>query len=228
MDRQLGDHGPAPADLSAAGKDPALKLNAPMKRLFDIVGALGLLVLASPLLLVIFLMIRVHDNHPALFSQERVGLGGRMFRCFKVRSMVPDATALLPGILASNPAARTEWDRWQKLTHDPRVTPLGQFIRKTSIDELPQLWNVLKGDMSLVGPRPISYAETVRYGDAIADYASVRPGLTGLWQVSGRSDIEYDERVKLDSLYANGRSFWGDIRILLMTIPAVMKSRGAR
>jgi exopolysaccharide production protein ExoY len=228
MGTQLGNQGSTSGALSPTIDAAIEQSHTPMKRVFDFVAAAGLLVAVSPLMLVVGLLTRLHDGETALFSQERVGRGGRLFRCYKIRSMVPDAQARLNGILASDPIAREEWDLHQKLTNDPRVTPLGHFIRKTSLDELPQLWNVMKGEMSLVGPRPISVAETVRYGEAMADYRSVRPGLTGLWQVSGRSDVDYATRVALDQTYARERTFWGDVRILLLTIPAVMKSRGAR
>ncbi len=228
MGTHLGNEGSTPGALTPVVEVAAALPEAPMKRIFDCVAASGLLVLLSPLMLVVGGLTRLHDGESALFSQERVGRGGRLFRCYKIRSMVPDAQARLDGILAADPVAKEEWARHQKLTNDPRITPLGHFIRGSSLDELPQLWNVIKGEMSLVGPRPISVAETVRYGDSFDAYASVRPGLTGLWQVSGRSDIEYDARVALDVTYAQKRTFWGDIKILFQTIPAVMKRRGAR
>jgi len=141
--------------------------------------------------------------------------------------MVPDAAERLTELLATDMEARHEWNMTQKLNNDPRITPVGKFIRKTSIDELPQLFNILKGDMSVVGPRPIVEKEVARYGTSIASYDAVRPGLTGLWQVSGRSDVDYAERVELDETYANTRSFWGDVKIVFMTVPAVLFSRGA-
>ena len=131
-------------------------------------------------------------------------------------------------MLFRSPDARIEWDQTQKLTHDPRITPLGRFIRKTSIDELPQLFNILKGEMSIVGPRPIVENEITKYGEFYRDYCSVRPGLTGLWQVEGRSDTTYEQRVQLDVKYATTRNFTGDIMIMLRTVPAVLLSRGAR
>ena len=142
--------------------------------------------------------------------------------------MVPDAKEKLDYLLDNDPVARREWEESQKLTHDPRITALGQFIRKTSIDELPQLYNVLRGDMSLVGPRPIVENEIQKYGDSFRQYCAVRPGITGLWQVSGRSDTSYKQRVETDVEYVRSRSFWGDVKIVLLTIPAVFKSEGAR
>ena len=141
--------------------------------------------------------------------------------------MVPDAAERLTSLLTSDVEARNEWNMTQKLQNDPRITPIGRFIRKTSIDELPQFFNILKGDMSIVGPRPIVDKEVYRFGTSIEVYDKVRPGLTGLWQISGRSELDYQERVDLDVEYASNRTFWGDIRIALMTIPAVLFSKGA-
>jgi len=198
------------------------------KRILDIVVAGAALLFVAPLILGIALLIRLQDGSRAFYSQKRFGLNGETFNCFKLRSMVPDAQEQLEYLLATDPAARAEWDETQKLTNDPRITALGNFIRKTSIDELPQLYNVLRGDMSLVGPRPIVESEIARYGESFRHYCSVRPGITGLWQVSGRSDTTYPERVATDVEYVRSRSFWGDIKIMLMTVPAVLISKGAR
>lgn len=198
------------------------------KRTLDVVIAAIALVFLMPLLLAVALIIRLQDGKAAIFAHTRYGLNGRTFECYKLRSMVPDAAARLEALLESDPVARREWEETQKLTHDPRVTAVGKFIRASSIDELPQLINVIRGDMSLVGPRPISMSERVKYGEGFADYCSVRPGITGLWQISGRSDVSYPERVKLDVTYARTRTFWGDISIMLKTVPAVLFSVGAR
>jgi len=198
------------------------------KRLLDIVVAATALVFVLPLLLTVGLLIRLQDGGRAVYSQKRYGRDGRTFHCFKLRSMVLDADARLKEILETDPEARAEWETLQKLSHDPRITPLGHFIRKTSIDELPQLINILKGEMSIVGPRPIVENEISKYGEYYRDYCSVRPGLTGLWQVEGRSDTTYEERVQLDARYAKERTFTGDIMIMLRTVPAVLFSRGAR
>ena len=181
-----------------------------------------------PLLLVVGILIRMQDGGPAVYAQKRYGRNGRTFKCFKLRSMVANADDRLREILATDPAARAEWEATQKLVNDPRITPLGHFIRKTSIDELPQLVNILRGDMSLVGPRPIVENEIAKYGEFYRDYCAVRPGLTGLWQVEGRSDTTYEERVQLDAKYARTRTFVSDIMIMLRTVPAVLMSRGAR
>jgi lipopolysaccharide/colanic/teichoic acid biosynthesis glycosyltransferase len=198
------------------------------KRILDVVVASIALIFVLPLLVVVGILIRLQDGGQAVYSQRRYGKNGRTFKCYKLRSMVANADQRLIEILAENPEARAEWEETQKLTHDPRITPLGRFIRKTSIDELPQLFNILKGEMSIVGPRPIVENEITKYGEYYRDYCSVRPGLTGLWQVEGRSDTTYEQRVQLDVKYASTRNFKGDIMIMLRTVPAVLLSRGAR
>lgn len=198
------------------------------KRIFDVVVASVALILVSPLLLVVGLLIRLQDGKAALYSQPRWGRNGESFECFKLRSMVPNAAEKLQAVLDSNPAAKIEWDLTQKLTNDPRITPLGKFIRATSIDELPQLLNIIRGDMSIVGPRPIPLYERSKYGEGFEHYCKVRPGLTGLWQISGRSNTTYSERIEMDTKYVQTHTFWGDIRIMLMTVPAVLFSVGAK
>ncbi len=197
-----------------------------LKRVFDVVGALGLLVLFGPWMLLIALLIRL-DGGPAFFRHGRIGADGRRFACWKFRSMVIDAHAVFDALIAQDPQARAEWAATHKLKSDPRVTRVGRFLRRTSLDELPQLFNVLKGEMSLVGPRPIVEAEVVRYRVCYALYTQCRPGLTGLWQVSGRNDVDYGRRVQLDTAYVFGRSFWGDIVIMLKTVSVMLNKRGA-
>ena len=170
---------------------------------------------------------RVSMGRGILFSQPRVGLHGRPFDCLKFRTMIPGAEAALEAYLQSNPAARREWDASRKLQHDPRISSIGRFLRRSSLDELPQLLNVLRGDMSCVGPRPVVQAELPRYGVHMADYLSVRPGLTGLWQVSGRSHLSYDDRVALDADYIKHWTLMRDVVILFKTIPAVAKFQEA-
>ncbi len=196
-------------------------------RVLDIVAAFTLLILFLPVLLLIAALIKLQDGGPALFWQLRLGHGGRRFPCFKFRSMVMDAPAKLEAYLAANPEARAEWQRDHKLRNDPRITALGAFLRKSSLDELPQFLNVLRGDMSLVGPRPIVDAEIVRYGRFIRHYCSVRPGITGLWQVSGRNDVSYRRRVAMDVLYVRNHSFSGNLQILAKTVPSVLLRRGS-
>jgi exopolysaccharide production protein ExoY len=197
------------------------------KRSLDVVGALSFLILFAPLLAGIALLALAAQGRPVLFGHRRIGKNGETFLCFKFRTMVKNAARVLDEHLATNPAARGEWEAAHKLKDDPRVTPLGRVMRKLSIDELPQFFNVLRGDMSLVGPRPIVPAETRFYGPHIAEYHSVRPGITGLWQVSGRSNVSYDRRVELDVEYARDLSFRKDIIILVKTIPAVLSSEGS-
>jgi exopolysaccharide production protein ExoY len=194
----------------------------------DFVGAAFALMMLWPLLLGIALAIRLSDGGPALFAQTRIGKNGRPFRCLKFRSMVLNAQEALRHHLENSPQARAEWAEHQKLTCDPRITRLGAFLRKTSLDELPQLLNILVGQMSLVGPRPIVPDEIPRYGEQFAHCFSVPPGLTGLWQVSGRSDISYQGRVALDSRYASEWNLWLDAEIIIKTIPAVLMQRGSR
>jgi len=206
-------------------------LAAPFNRLakaaFDHVAAAILVVLLAPLLAGLVLLVRA-DGGPAFYRHRRVGAGGRMFNCLKLRTMVVDADRRLARLLAADPAAAAEWRASQKLAHDPRITRLGAFLRRSSLDELPQLFNVLGGDMSLVGPRPIVAAEIPRYGRDIEYYYEAKPGITGLWQVSGRNDISYDTRTRLDVWYVRHWSVWHDVAILFKTIPAVFLQRGAR
>jgi exopolysaccharide production protein ExoY len=198
------------------------------KRSFDVCVACVMLVFALPAMFFIALIMFSTDRGPILFAHERVGLNGRRFRCLKFRSMIVNSQEALQRHLAQNPQARAEWEASQKLTNDPRITPLGRFLRVTSLDELPQLINVIRGDMSLVGPRPIVEAEMARYSDRIDHYAAVRPGITGLWQVSGRSDVDYDQRVQLDCRYVREWSFLGDMVILLKTVKVVALRTGSR
>ena len=197
------------------------------KRALDIIGAGVGLVLLAPFFLIVALMVRA-DGGPAFFAHQRVGRGGKLFGCLKFRSMVVDSQARLESLLASDPAARAEWEATRKLKNDPRITRIGRFLRSTSLDELPQLINVLRGEMSLVGPRPVQEAEIDRYyGASAAHYMAVRPGITGLWQVSGRSETSYESRVALDVAYVSRPSLLADIAILLRTPVAVLSRRGA-
>lgn len=198
------------------------------KRGLDVAVAGTALFLLLPLLLLLAALVWAGDRKSPIFRHMRIGQNGRRFGCLKFRSMVPDGDAVLRAHLAADPAAQREWDETHKLTKDPRVTPVGAVLRKTSLDELPQLLNVLRGEMSLVGPRPIVSAEVERYGHAFAVCFSVTPGVTGLWQVSGRSDCSYAERVALDLDYATRWGLGRDLGILLRTIPAVLAQRGSR
>jgi undecaprenyl-phosphate galactose phosphotransferase len=167
------------------------------------------------------------DGGPVLFAHERLGVGGRRFKCLKFRTMVADSSQVLADVLENDPVAAAEWSATQKLRNDPRITPIGRFLRNTSLDEVPQLFNILMGDMSLVGPRPIVEAEVPRYERDISFYYAARPGVTGLWQVSGRSNTTYDQRVRLDVWYVKNWSLWHDVAILMKTVPAILLRRGA-
>jgi exopolysaccharide production protein ExoY len=198
-----------------------------VKRAIDILIVCAMLPCLIPLVLLVALVARVSSRGPLFYSQKRLGRFGREFRLWKFRSMYVNADEILREHLAANPEARREWAESRKLKDDPRVTPLGNFLRKTSLDELPQLFNVLAGSMSLVGPRPIVAEERVRYGGAYFFYTSAKPGLSGLWQVSGRSDLTYDQRVALDEQYVRSWSVVRDIKILWQTASAVWHSKGA-
>ena len=197
------------------------------KRMIDVCGASAALLAAVPLMLLCILAIKLTSRGKVFFAHQRIGFNGQTFGCLKFRWMYEDAAERLETILATDPAAKAEWDANQKLARDPRVTPVGAFMRRTSLDELPQFINVLLGHMSLVGPRPIVRAEAPRYGAAYADYIKARPGITGAWQVSGRSDTGYDQRVKLDSAYVDGWTLAGDVKILAQTVVVVLKQKGA-
>lgn len=211
----------------AVATRPATRDHLRAQRVFDIIVAAVALFLLLPILLIIVVMIWLQDGGPVLFKQVRIGQGGRPFTCMKLRTMVIDAKPRLEALLAADVQARAEWARDQKLRNDPRVTLLGRALRETSLDELPQLINVLRGDMSIVGPRPIVDAEIVRYGKSFRHYCAVRPGITGLWQVSGRNDVSYSRRVALDVLYVRSQSLRRDCEILLMTVPAVFLREGS-
>ena len=207
-------------------RDVAWRLSRAAKAGLDVAAALLLVLFLMPVLLAIAAAVRL-DGGPALFAHRRLGKGGHHFPCLKFRSMRTDSAAILQHVLATDPAAAVEWAATQKLRNDPRVTPIGAFLRRTSLDELPQLFNVLRLEMSLVGPRPIVEEEVRHYGDDIAFYYEARPGLTGLWQVSGRSGTTYGERVQLDTAYVREWTFWKDVVILARTVPAVLKRTGA-
>lgn len=197
------------------------------KRVSDVVLASLALLVLWPLFLLIAALVAT-DGGPILYRHGRVGKDGAAFDCLKFRTMILGATECLDEYLAYHPSERAEWDSAQKLTFDPRVTAVGRVLRRTSMDELPQFFNVLVGDMSLVGPRPVTSPELAYYGETADLYRSVRPGITGLWQISGRNDVSYDERVEFDARYVKERSFWGDMDILLRTPRVVFSRTGAR
>ncbi|MEY3527162.1 MAG: exopolysaccharide production protein [Pseudomonadota bacterium] len=205
------------------------RLNASkiIKRVIDIIGSLALLVLFSPLFLVVALMVSL-DGGPVFYRHKRIGRDGKPFGCLKFRTMILGAEACLNEYLSYHPEQRREWEQDQKLAFDPRVTAIGNVLRRLSFDELPQLVNVLVGEMSLVGPRPVTEGELKHYGAAASAYLAVRPGLTGPWQVSGRNDVSYATRVAMDEAYVRNFSLWNDIVILLRTPGVVLSKKGAR
>ncbi len=198
-----------------------------VKGLFDRAFAALALVLITPALLVIVLVLALRGGGPVLFSHERVGRDGRTFRCLKFRTMIAEGAPVFDEILRIDPVAREDWASRRKIHRDPRIDRLGSFLRKASLDELPQFWNVLRGDMSMVGPRPITDDELAKYGRHAPEYLSVRPGLTGLWQVSGRSNSTYAERVALDVDYIRNQSLGRDLSIVMRTFGVVLLRKGA-
>ncbi len=197
------------------------------KRITDIVLA----VLIAPLALIVVGVVAVimtasGEGSKLFFGHRRIGRNGKVFKCWKIRTMVLDAETRLREHLANNPEAAAEWARDHKLENDPRITGVGRFLRRTSLDELPQIWNVLKGDMSFVGPRPVVRLEMHKYGPSRPVYTSVRPGVTGLWQVSGRNDISYEERVQMDVEYVGAMSFFRDMSLISKTVLVVVKKTG--
>ncbi|EIV7285621.1 undecaprenyl-phosphate galactose phosphotransferase WbaP [Klebsiella pneumoniae] len=197
-----------------------------LKRLFDIIASIAIIILLSPVLLYICRQVK-KDGGPAIYGHERIGKDGKPFKCLKFRSMVTNSKDVLNELLQNDPEAKREWDTTFKLKNDPRITKIGAVLRRTSLDELPQLFNVLKGEMSLVGPRPIITAELERYNEEVDYYLLSKPGMTGLWQVSGRSDVDYETRVYLDAWYVKNWSMWNDIAILFKTVGVVLKKDGA-
>ncbi|HAX79680.1 MAG TPA: galactosyl-1-phosphate transferase [Cyanobacteria bacterium UBA11372] len=194
------------------------------KRLFDIVFSLSVMILFSPLYLLLALLIRISSPGPIFYLQERVGKNYKRFGCIKFRTMIVNADEVLRQMMETDQALRQEFADNFKLKHDPRITWIGRFLRVTSLDEFPQFWNVLKGDMSVVGPRPLVPEELYMYGNHMDKVLTIKPGITGLWQVSGRNDIPYERRVKIDVYYVNFRNFWLDLWIIIKTIGVVFFS----
>jgi Undecaprenyl-phosphate galactose phosphotransferase WbaP len=198
-----------------------------LKRITDLIIVIVGGLCCLPLIVAIALLIKCSSPGPIIFRQERIGFRGCRFQAYKFRTMVAEADKVLESYLAANPKMREEWENDHKLKNDPRVTRIGRWLRKTSLDELPQLWNVLRGEMSLVGPRPIVKEEVIKYGEGYDLYTKVVPGITGLWQISGRNNISYTTRVRLDSYYVRNWSPWMDFYILARTIRVVLNGAGA-
>jgi lipopolysaccharide/colanic/teichoic acid biosynthesis glycosyltransferase len=218
VDRWLGTY-------RGAGRSEPTLLG--LSRVLDICGALAILLIALPFLVILSIALKLDSSGPLFFVQRRIGLGGREFSCIKFRTMCKDADAALKIHLMISSEARAEWARDHKLRNDPRITRLGGIVRKLSLDEFPQLINILRGEMSLVGPRPIVSSEVTRYGRYFEEYCQVRPGLTGLWQVSGRNDVTYRRRVSIDCYYVRNKSLLLDLTILFRTVPVVLGAKGS-
>jgi lipopolysaccharide/colanic/teichoic acid biosynthesis glycosyltransferase len=202
-------------------------VNIVLKALIDYMGSLIGLIMLSPFFLFIAIVMKLTDPGPIVYRRRVVGVGGKEFDAFKFRTMVVNSKEVLDELLARDPKARDEYNKYYKLKDDPRITKMGTFLRKTSIDELPQLLNVLRGEMSIVGPRMITMEEVEKYGKWGLNLHTVKPGITGLWQVAGRSELTYEERVRLDMNYIRNYSIWIDLQIVVQTIPAVLMSKGA-
>jgi undecaprenyl-phosphate galactose phosphotransferase len=196
------------------------------KRIVDTLGAILLAIVFSPLIVAVILILR-RDGQPVIYRHRRVGKHGQPFSCLKFRTMVPDADRILHSLLEQDEGLKAEWIQNHKLKNDPRVTAIGRFLRQTSLDELPQLWNVLRGEMSLVGPRPVVREELLRYGRNGGFYLAVKPGITGLWQATGRNDTDYRRRVAMDIYYVRNHNFWLDTYILMKTTGVVIGRHGA-
>jgi Undecaprenyl-phosphate galactose phosphotransferase WbaP len=210
------------ADIAACRK----ALNAAVKRQLDLLGALLLAIVFCPLIVAIFLLMRRSGNS-VIYKHRRVGRDGQMFECLKFRTMVPNADQVLRELLERDPNLKAEWVRDHKLRNDPRITRIGKFLRRTSLDELPQIWNVVRGEMSLVGPRPVVREELLRYGRNVGAYLAAKPGITGLWQVTGRNNTDYRRRVVLDTYYVRNQTLLLDLYILLKTTTVVLRGNGA-
>lgn len=210
------------ADIAACRK----ALNSAVKRQLDLIGAVVLAIVFSPLIIAIFLLMH-RSGGAVIYKHRRVGRDGKMFECLKFRTMVPNADQLLRELLERDPALKAEWVQDHKLRNDPRVTRLGRFLRRTSLDELPQIWNVVLGEMSLVGPRPVIREELLRYGRNVGAYLAAKPGITGLWQVTGRNNTDYRRRVVLDTYYVRNQNLALDLYILFKTTGVVLGGKGA-
>lgn len=192
------------------------------KRFFEIIFSIIIILISAPFVLLLSLLIKLSSRGPIFFKQIRIGKDKKEFECIKFRTMSQEADDILKNLLLKDKSLRKEFKKTQKLKNDPRITPIGKFLRKTSLDELPQFINVLKGDMSLIGPRPIVEEEKVRYGKNLDKVLSIRPGITGLWQVSGRNKLSYKRRIKLDLIYVNERDLYMDFNILIRTVGVIL------
>ena len=205
------------------------KLYYNIKNIFDFLISFMIIIFAFPIFVLISILIKLSSRGPIFFTQKRVGKNKKEFKCIKFRTMYPEAEDLLKNLLSKNDALKEEYQKTHKIKNDPRITPIGKILRKTSLDEIPQFLNVIKGEMSIVGPRPIVKAEIIKYGSSFNKVFSIKPGLTGLWQVSGRNNLSYEKRIQLDYIYASDRNFLMDLRIILRTFGVILfpRDRGA-
>jgi exopolysaccharide production protein ExoY len=217
----------APAAPSQPEDFHAFGMNGPVKRVLDLLIAIPAVLFLLPVFLLTALAIKLEDGGPVFFSQKRIGFGGKLFPMLKFRSMRPDADGVLEELLARCATSRNEWNEFQKLRKDPRITRTGRFLRASSIDELPQLLNVISGQMSIVGQRPILTSQRDAYGIHMAGYERTRPGITGLWQIRGRSKLNFETRAVYGSEYVNTWSLWNDVVIIVLTVPAVLFAKDA-
>jgi lipopolysaccharide/colanic/teichoic acid biosynthesis glycosyltransferase len=224
---QSGEAASGKVNSKASKHAPGLDIHDAANRTMNVSLAALALLFFLPVMILVALAIWCQDRGPIVFAHRRIGRDGRKFPCLKFRSMAIDAEERLQEVLAADAEARAEWERDHKLRDDPRVTPLGLFLRKSSLDELPQLINVIRGEMDLVGPRPIVDGEIAKYGPRFKHYCAVNPGITGLWQVSGRNDASYRSRVAMDCVYAKSKSLPLDLWILVATVPAVLLRKGS-
>lgn len=211
---------------------PAEHANLPVggsaKRVFDIAFSIIAILSTLPFFVILPIIIMIVSPGPVFYAHTRIGYGGKPFPCLKFRTMVPDADQMLKTYLSAHPEAQAEWDQHRKLKHDPRIIPLvGNLMRRLSLDELPQFFNVLRGEMSVVGPRPLTVDEVNDYGEAARRYKAARPGITGLWQVSGRSEISFRDRIELDCRYVATCNMASDVRLIAKTISVLLNGRGA-
>ncbi len=199
-----------------------------LKRMFDIGFSLFVLIFISPLFIILIAAVKFSSKGPVFYKSIRVGLHGKKIACIKFRTMIEGADLVLENLLEKNPSLKEEWEQNYKLKNDIRITPIGRFLRRTSLDELPQFWNVLKGDLSVVGPRPVSFREVELFlNKQGGKIFSIRPGLTGLWQTSGRSNLSYETRIELEKTYLEKQSFTFDLLLILKTIPLMIFPKGA-
>jgi exopolysaccharide production protein ExoY len=223
----MSSHSDLQIDVGLSSRVSLSPVGGTSKRIIDVVLALSGIILLSPLLIICSVLAWVSSPGTFLFRHKRVGFNGKPFNCLKFQTMVENAPDRLHELLETDATAAAEWSRTQKLRHDPRVTPIGSILRKSSLDELPQLFNVLMGDMSIVGPRPVTEGELSRYGASVSAYTACRPGITGLWQVTGRSSTSYEARVSCDAYYANMWSLSLDSKIIIVTIPSALFTKNA-